>query len=175
MTLLEKLTHPFTRAFRRWYETTLNVPNGIARFIGNIAFIQLNHSEMLTLPPASLGMGEINVTSNDGRPMLTYKWWPKKMPYHHEMPYVQVIVELRGFQVRHQTDDNLAARRLEWDLAAKEKRAALLPEVQYVKDWTLCGTVSSQPCLTLLRDFFLAFAFYLPLSESNKRKRLEVV
>lgn len=168
MTLLEKLTHPFTRAFRRWYETTLNVPNGIARFIGNIAFIQLNHSEILTLPPASLGMGEINVTSNDGRPMLTYKWWPKKMPYHHEMPYVQVIVELRGFQVRHQTDDNLAARRLGRDQGTE------FPPIEY-GEWGMRGTVSSDPCLTLLRDFFLAFAFYLPLSESNKRKRLEVV
>lgn len=135
-------------AFRVYYENRISLKFGIAQFLGNVAFLQIGPDEYLELPPCEPGMGKITVTTTGIRPKLRYTYWPKGMAHKEKMPEVEVIVELRGFQVRNldgsQTDDCEAS---EWDLVGiDDERVAPL------------------------KNLFLGFAFYLPLQESHKLK-----
>lgn len=151
--MFKRLLAPFHSAFRRYYETRINVPFGIARFIGNVAFIQMGRDEYVTLPPTSPGTGAITLTAPDMRPKLRYTYWPKGMEWRENMPEVEVIVELRGFQVRG---------------VSEEYSDVHCPDACKWTNWDLVDI--TDPRVAPLKNLFLAFAFYLPLSDLNKRK-----
>lgn len=140
MKILKSLRNKFRIAFRKYYEARISLPYGIAQFIGNVAQIQLNTREYLVLNPPSKYLGDIRVTTFDSRPLLTYKWWPNGAEWKEQMPEVECIVELRGFQIRDLGKN-------EWEI---------------MKDF-------EDPRLVHLKDLFLSFAFYPSLREEHKR------
>lgn len=147
MEIYKQLRSFVFRHIREWYSNRISLPYGINAFLGNVAFIQLEHNEHLFLNPCSAYVGTIHVTTVGMRPLLTYSLWVEGEEWKPEMPKVQVIVEARGFQVKAQ-----GAPETNWEVVSiDDKRVAPL------------------------KDLFLAFAFYAPLRAEWKRPNTEIV
>jgi hypothetical protein len=116
----------------------------VAQFIANHAFLQLAHNEYLDLHPASNRVMNLRLTSSSLHPQLTYVYWPEDVVWSPELPRVQVIVELRGFQVREATRDGA------WS-----------------DDWELVQI--DDPRVSVLKPLFLGAAHYWPLHANAKR------
>lgn len=138
--VLRYLIRFFPDTLQQLYEELISLPHGIAQFIGNVASIQLTKLQYLVLTSPSKHLGDLYLTTYDSRPLLRYKWWPKGMEWKEDMPECEVIVELRGMQVR--------------DLGKEE--------------WELVDM--SDERLMHLRDLFLGFAFYQPLRKEHVRE-----
>lgn len=145
--MIKRLVNRIHVLLRSYYENRINLPFGIASFIGNIAFVQLNRTEFLTINSPSKRLSDLTVTTHDMRPLLRYSYWPKEQNWQegYKPPVIETIVEIRGFQVRE-----LGAS--DWDLVTIE-----------------------DPRVEQLKDMFLGFAFYQPLRAGHKQKLLEVV
>ncbi len=145
---MKKLKAKFLIWFRKRYEARVSLPFGISQFIANVAFIQLSKEEYIDLNPCSSAIGTIRVTTTDMRPMLTYKYWREGMEWTESLPMIQVIVEQRGFQLR--------------ELGAKT-----------ASEWELVTIEDAR--VAVLKDLFLAWAFYAGLRPDWKHKLPEVV
>lgn len=132
----------FNRWFRAYYENRVSIPWGIAQFMANVAYIQLNKEEYIELNPSSQRMGTIRLTTSDMRPMLTYKFWEEGKAWADDLREVQVIVELRGFQVK-------------W-------------KDQPANEWDLVVGIDTDPRIAVLKDLFISAAFYPGLRQEWK-------
>lgn len=142
--MFKRIREFFLRKYRTWYEDRINLQYGINQFLANVAFIQLTHEEFLILNPPSAYCGDIHLTTEGMRPVLTYSVWLEGMEYpkeHRHLPTAKVIVERDKFQVWNQETS-------EWDyVTIKDER------------------------VRHLKDLFLAFAFYPPLRAEWKKKK----
>lgn len=60
-------------------------------------------------------MGDITLTASDGRPKLTFKYWPKGMEFREAMPMETIILEEGRITRRLPVDDSLAPQEY-WDV-----------------------------------------------------------
>lgn len=115
----------------------------------------------MELSAPSKNSGLINVTANDARPMLTYKYWPKGMEWREEMPLISVILEerriLRQINVTPVTGQ-----------AAVGLVVPLDKDTDFGDDWVPIEI--DDPWIQPLHPMFQAFAFYQPMRPEHKRK-----
>lgn len=93
--MLRQIYAFFRRKLRSFYESEISLPHGVLQFFANFAFIQLTTDEYVDLSPCSKHTGDIRITSKDGRPKLTYKYWPPNFEYKEDMPVLSLIIEER--------------------------------------------------------------------------------
>jgi len=163
--LFKRYRDKFRIWFRNYYEARLALPYGITRFVSNIAFIQLTHEEKLDLGSGH-HLANFWVTTTGMRPVLNYA------VFTTEWVHVQVIIEIdRGFQLRQETPES-AAHRLELlkanSVANRQEDLQIVPPPAYAEEWNL--TPITDPRLEVLKDVFLAFAFYAPLTADMKKR-----
>lgn len=145
--MIKRLVNRIHIFFRKYYENRINLPFGIASFVGNVAFIQLDKTEYLTINAPSRLLSDITIMTHDMRPLLRFSYWPKNQNWaeDYKPPIIECIVEIgRGIQVREVGSSD-------WELVTIE-----------------------DPRVEQLKDLFLSFAFYQPLRAEHKRKLLEV-
>lgn len=144
--LLKRITDPINRAFRKHYENRISLPYGMARFISNVAFIQLTHEQFVSLMPC-MGIADLWVTTVGLRPVLHYK------VFLEDWVQCECIIEERGLQVREEIEP-------------------LEGEPQQWTDWEMVSIDDKR--VEKLKDMFLGFAFYTPLLAEHKRPLLTV-
>lgn len=98
MKFLKKIRDTINRVFRIYYENLISLPFGVARFMGNVAFIQLNSREYVDLCPVPRVVN-LWVTVSGTRPVLYYSVYRKSLD---QWAPVQVVVEQRGFNLKPQ-------------------------------------------------------------------------
>jgi hypothetical protein len=140
LNIFKSIRDRINRLFRIYYENRISLPYGMARFMSNVAFIQLNAREFVELAPCN-GFGNPWVTVSGMRPLINYSVFVDGSSRMGDWMPMQAIVESRGVQVRAQGSDDTA-----WELVKFD-----------------------DPRVAPLKDMFLGFAFYAPLLASHKK------
>ncbi len=168
MRIFKKIKIKIDRAFRKYYEKRISLPYGIARFLSNVAFIQLSNQEYVELAPDGT-VNSIWMTTLGMRPYLKYAVYNREVSYWQR---VELIIEQRGFQVRSETEESLEKRKEVDAINSKKQLGAFLEPLPAAvfqeEDWKLAQI--NDPRIEPLTDIFLSFAFYGSLTAAHKKK-----